>query len=53
MRVLVEEGVVKVNYQSNSTTTYAVQDPELAKQALEAIGDGQVQEGHIHPDLFD
>jgi len=54
LRVLVEEGVVKVNYQSNSTTTYVVQDPEMARQALDAIGDGaELQEGQLPPDLFD
>ncbi len=54
LRVLVEEGVVKVNYQSNSTTTYVVQDPEMARQALDTIGDGEdLQEGQLPPDLFD
>ena len=53
LKVLVEEGIVKINYQSRSTTTYMVQDPELAHQALEAIGDGALLEDEIPADLFD
>ena len=39
-KVLVEEEIVRINYHSRSTTTYMVKDPDLARQALEAIGDG-------------
>ena len=53
LRVLVEEGVFKVNYQSNRTITYVVQDPEMARQALDSIGDGDdLQEGQLPP-VFD
>ena len=30
-----------------------VRDPDLARQALEAIGDGALQEDQLTPDLFD
>jgi len=53
LKVLVEEGIVKINYQSRSTTTYMVKDPELVRQALEAIGDGEVVTDQLPTDLFD
>ncbi len=34
LRSLVEEGVLKVNYQSRSTTNYLVADPDLAREVL-------------------
>ena len=55
LRVLVEEGVIKVSYRSRSSTMYQVEDPELARQALAAIGDGNdtVEDGTIPEGLFD
>ena len=35
LRNLVEEGVLKINYQSRSTTNYLVADPEMARGALD------------------
>ena len=52
LKVLVEEGVVKINYSSRSSTCYLVQDPDVVRQALGAIGEG-VPEGHVPADLFD
>ena len=49
LKVLVEEEIVKINYRSRSTTTYM----DLARQALEAIGDGEVEADQIPADLFD
>lgn len=34
LRTLVEEGVLKISYQSHSVTNYLVTDPEAAKEAL-------------------
>jgi len=55
LRVLVEEGLVKVNYKSQSSTEYLLRDPELVREALEAIRDEgeQPEEGQIPADLFD
>ncbi len=53
LKVLLEEEIVKINYHSRSTTTYMVKDPELARQALDAIGDGEVEPDKIPEDLFD
>ncbi|MDP3062216.1 MAG: hypothetical protein Q8O40_03225 [Chloroflexota bacterium] len=52
LRVLVEEEVFKVNYSSRSTTAYMVKYPDLVREALEIIGDGDVTEEGIPPDLF-
>jgi hypothetical protein len=55
LRVLVEEGVIKVSYHSRSSTMYQVEDPEMARQALAAIGEEgpQTPEGAIPAGLFD
>ena len=55
LRVLVEEGLVKVNYKSQSSTEYLVRDPELVREALKAIGDEEEppEEGQTPADLFD
>ncbi len=53
IKVLIEEEILKINYHSRSTTTYKVKDPDLARQALEAIGDGEVEADQIPADLFD
>ena len=43
LKVPVEEEIVKINYHSRSTSTYMVKDPDFARQALETIGDGEVE----------
>ncbi len=53
IKVLIEEEILKISYHSRSTTTYKVKDPDLARQALEAIGDGEVEADQIPADLFD
>jgi hypothetical protein len=54
LRVLVEEGVLRVNFKSNKTTAYLLQDREATRQALEIIAHGEgVPEGEIPSDLFD
>jgi Holliday junction DNA helicase RuvB len=53
LKVLVEEEIVKINYHSRSTTAYMVKDPDLARQALDAIGDGEVEAEQIPTGLFD
>ena len=48
LRSLVEEGVLKVNYQSRSTTNYLVADPDLAREVLassQADLEGPLPEG--------
>ncbi|KKL73672.1 hypothetical protein LCGC14_2072540 [marine sediment metagenome] len=53
LKVLVVEGILKVAYQSNSTTEYLVANPEAAQAALDLIGDGEgLDEGQLPPDLF-
>jgi hypothetical protein len=52
LRNLVEEGVLKVSYQSRSTTNYLVADPELAREVLAAVEDG-LEVGEIPNGLFD
>jgi len=53
LRVLVEEEVFKVNYNSRSTTAYMVKYPDLAREALAIIGTGAVvEEGQVPADLF-
>ncbi len=39
LRSLVEEGVLKVNYQSRSTTNYLVAEPDLAQEVLDQSPD--------------
>jgi len=54
LRVLVEEGLVKVNYKSQSSTEYLLREPELVQQALEVVGEEeQLEEGQIPANLFD
>jgi Holliday junction DNA helicase RuvB len=54
LRVLVEEGIIRVSFKSNKTTTYRLMDPETTRQALEVIAHGEaVPEGEIPPDLFE
>src|SRR3972149_1246586 len=54
LRVLVEEGVIKVAYRSRSATMYLVEDPEGARQALDAIGEeGLDLEAGIPEGLFE
>ena len=53
LKVLVEEGIIKVAYQSRSATEYLVNEPETARQVLEAIGDTPGLEDGIPPDLLD
>jgi len=54
LRILVEEGLVKVNYKSQSSTEYLLRDPELVREALEVVGEEeQPEEGQIPSDLFD
>ncbi len=39
LRILVEEGVIKVSYNSRAGKMYVLRDPEVVRQALAAIGD--------------
>lgn len=55
LRVLVEEGIIKVAYHSRSSTTYQVQDSEVVQEALAAVGEEgqpQAEETVIPDDLF-
>ncbi len=51
LKVLVEEGLIRINYSSRSSTCYLVQDSDLARQALGATDEG-VQEGQAPGNLF-
>jgi len=54
LRILVEEGLVKISYKSHSSTEYLVRDAELVREALAAIGEEeQPEEGQIPAGLFD
>jgi Holliday junction DNA helicase RuvB len=52
LRNLVEEGVLKVGYQSRSTTNYLVVDPDVARELLATVEDG-LELGEIPDGLFD
>ena len=55
LRILVEEELIKVAYHSRSSTAYLVKDPELAREALAAIGgeEEQPEEALIPANAFD
>ncbi|KKN22114.1 hypothetical protein LCGC14_0918620 [marine sediment metagenome] len=53
LRVLVEEGLIKVNYHSNSAKDYLIVNPELICEALKVTESSEVDDGKIPPDLFD
>lgn len=56
LRILVEEEVIKVSYNSRAGKMYVLRDPELVQQALATIGDMEATEGEepgqVPPDLF-
>ncbi len=54
LKILVEEGLVKISYKSGSSTEYMVKDPVLVQEALDAIGEEVLpEEGDIPDGLFD
>ncbi len=53
LKVLVEEGIIKISYQSRSSINYKVRDPEDARQALDTIGDGAGDPEKLPENLFD
>jgi Holliday junction DNA helicase RuvB len=52
LRTLVEEGVMKIGYQSRSCTNYLVADPEMARQVLAQVAAGAAV-GDVPDSLFD
>lgn len=52
LRNLVEEGVLKIGYQSRSTTNYLVADPDLARAVLTS-GVEELELGEIPEGIFD
>lgn len=51
LRTLVEEGVLKISYQSRSSTNYMVADPDMAREALDNSLDDLVV-GQLPQDMF-
>ncbi|MDP2728428.1 MAG: hypothetical protein Q8P59_12920 [Dehalococcoidia bacterium] len=53
LKILVEEGLVKLAYHSANSKNYLVKEPEIVKEALAAIGeDAPAEEGVIPANLF-
>ena len=54
LRVLVEEGIIKVAYRSRSATMYLVENRELAREVLTQVGEDAAEAaGEIPEDLLD
>ncbi len=52
LAVLVEEGLIRISYSSNSSKNYMLTDPEAAKDALAVVEQGGDEED-VPKDLFD